>query len=1373
MSHELPNRTSAAREGAPARLETEERIIPPGEATPLEQRKTLRATVVNLTHLTEQQVRTKADREMTAKPEEMKGIKNFFVNRIWKHGLARGYYRQQEMTKARKVIHERGNLYAAENPEVEQSVHDEAMKAVMTRFTTEGDELLDTNRGESKRVLGSTMEERRPGSEAVDLNYRLKSAVESYAMGRMGDADFEEEKKRILADVRRIDGSKEDAMYADNFLEIAKQAKQAVKHGTALDQLDIDCNITIGQARDAVRTEAKYDMTDRIIDRLQKVPILRNVMSEAALSSTVAIAVGAAAFMARRLTSSRLMAWGSFGATAVFGAGIIAAGESKRQKDDRAQHARERAQGRDFDHDNAPRRTEMEKYMYEMRSASELSSGLRTALYGAGGTNEQHQMSREDIQRIVQHLSEIEARTEIMDRLDSQEQRKIDLIAYSDVTKIEQERLELKLLQVEAKKRLQHIEGDDRQFAQAALQSSTNQEITRLLGAEGEGGIRDTDRLFNKMRHGKVLKAAALGGLIGLGAGAAGQELAAYFTADQTGFVEHLTHGMDVKGDGSHHLTVLEGIRGLFASHAHGGGPAHAALLDHWHGKLPEGMSDARFTLPKEMNMAFDGHGGYNLTQNGHVLVGGLHLDEHGAFTPESVHALHHEGINAFASPSDQVEVTHDGTLNDQQFADKYGHHVSRDLWYDNDTPKPVFDLNEKKLWWGGDHNIGKDAAGNYTFTMWHMTEDGSFHDQFAAHAHELAKGGHMKLLLSISQDTQSHPIEVDIDADGTVHIPQGSEAAKLFTTDAHGHAVFNGRFAEVAEVMNTAKDGTDHVRILATHVGKGMNSIVDQVKSYVSVPHNTLTAPSGYTTDPFIPLPMWFRTPLEPVTRRAPAPAEVLPASSYGYGYYGEGLKRDYTDLSRLRNSPETLSKLEQRLRGDKVAAAKYPKVFARLDALRRFDSLTDDEKKPLLEAHEKYNKRYGAIPLDEFINRERDRMQRQVENIAIEEAKVGEKPFDKKFYEESQLVRGFERANEFVIYMPDAIGDAVLTVPAIDAISRYLELNSQYNKKLVLVTRHTELLGTLANQYEGLTVVNALEAKRHFSSRKNPNRFIVNAHMTFDQYDQFGLTPEEANDPSRVMSVDWFRWQPEECPVSDRLTKRYYKIPARIARNFEVMLGQKLYPDINATDHYIERGKNFKKESSVIRKKYGIDKNAKLFVISAGASVTPKEYQPQKWEQVFRGIFQKIPNAHIILLDDPSANRRNKYGKIADKLSGEGLKISRANERMDKMNTMMSMADYVLTPDTGLGHYAGAVGTPAVMLFLSNPALWSTPGTRPVMHPMAAQQYRQGQGLYDKAWRQDTYSAGESGEYFINDDGVLIGASDIDPQKVLEKIT
>ena len=155
--------------------------------------------------------------------------------------------------------------------------------------------------------------------------------------------------------------------------------------------------------------------------------------------------------------------------------------------------------------------------------------------------------------------------------------------------------------------------------------------------------------------------------------------------------------------------------------------------------------------------------------------------------------------------------------------------HIKRNLWYDNDTPAPNFDLNELRLKWGGSDNTGIDASGNVVMNVKDMTKPDSFHDATRADAPDLLSKGELKLMLSLSQETQNDVVLVDIDpatGNAVIDVAARPELQPFFSQTPDGKAVFNGRFAEVVHVVGQDKNGNDLVNMLATHEGDGVKGI-------------------------------------------------------------------------------------------------------------------------------------------------------------------------------------------------------------------------------------------------------------------------------------------------------------------------------------------------------------------------------------------------------------------------------------------------------------------------------------------------------------------------------------------------------------------
>ena len=333
-------------------------------------------------------------------------------------------------------------------------------------------------------------------------------------------------------------------MYADNLLEVVREVQRNVENGEKLNELDLDFDVVVGKAKNGVRTEAQFNAVDKVVDRIQKTKVGK-FANETTVASAVSIAYSLGAVASKKLANSKLFAWGSFGATAAMGAGIAGLREKKRLEEERRQHGREMAMGKTFSPDKSPRRKEMEEFRYEAKEASALTDALEQSIYriSEDGTREIRDLSQEELQTALANLAEIESRIKISDR------EKVDLISYSNVTKVSDERLRLDILRAQAKVDLRKLttgevkhpgnEGKEDVVLGKELKipegKSLDEFLTSLTGGriesliKGDEGMEKRDALFKAMRNKRVAKAVVKGLVTGLIIGGVAQEVGAFF----------------------------------------------------------------------------------------------------------------------------------------------------------------------------------------------------------------------------------------------------------------------------------------------------------------------------------------------------------------------------------------------------------------------------------------------------------------------------------------------------------------------------------------------------------------------------------------------------------------------------------------------------------------------------------------------------------------------------------------------------------------------------------------------------------------------------------------------------------------------------
>lgn len=865
-----------------------------------ENKQLLRAVVIETTRLTEAQARDIADHRMTeSKEDRSQGFFKRTITRIWKHNLFQEYYRQKEIVTARRDIVENENLYAGEEGAGEAQ-HQAAMDAIIDRFTSEyEDETLKTEERESKRTV-----------EGGDANDQIKALIREYAGNQEMSKDaFDEERGRILAmiDPAYRTGA---ATYADNFFELATQARRAIEHGTKLEQLEFDVSLTLGKARESLNTEAKMTGFDRIMEKAKGHPLGSFLTNGSAIS----IAAGAYAFMKAAgvgvLKSNVTQA-------ATFGAGVAVAGalsgynEATRLKRDRAQHMRESAKGMKFE-EGSKRREEMGENAYVSVQARDITASLNAQLDKVrAGTLSHEELS----QTTIGTLAELETRIALGD------ERKADLIAYSRFDQVEQERAALLIARAKMKAELR--KGDpDFETKLADLVGDRRVWLTR-----GEEGMDQKDRVFSKMRNKKVAGAVVRTVLVGAAAGVVFQEAAAAFNSNQDGLLEGTWKtftGSDANVDKG--ATLLEGARRLIP----GEGPRMPA------GEIHTVMvGSTAVELPQGADLVENPDGTYDLTRGGDIITDNVKLE----FGPDGNLTEASRTLLGGMDVGSTFSVTEGETLSSAEYVNQHEEltqQVRRGLWYDNDTPKPVFDKNELRQWWGGENNTGIDTEGNYVFSVDRMTAEGSFHGAESVNAEAHREAGTLKLLLSLSRDTQHQVFEVAIDAQGNAIIPPDSEIAKLMFREVDGKAVFVGQYAEVAESMGIAEDGAEQVRILSTVVGEGRDMIETP-----PVGHVLLDVPDSSDVElpPFLPLP-WARTPLERGMYGPKAPNAIPPLSPVEFAYYyggsfSEEEKKSYQERfsAAIRENPDAA--LDARAEVDQYLKKQEGAHFERIQEL------------------------------------------------------------------------------------------------------------------------------------------------------------------------------------------------------------------------------------------------------------------------------------------------------------------------------------------------------------------------------------------------------------------------------------------------------
>lgn len=784
------------------------------------------------------------------------GRSRAFLRRVWYGNIARDFYRQRQIRHGRQEVLETGNIYTLD--EGSQADHDRETGAVVERLASD-----NLHEGETNEDLEST-------EHGQMLMSQIRQLIGEYARGAIDHDALIEERTRILsqygARVHEQDRNR-GLMYADNILEVAENVRSAHEHQEGLERLDEAISGRVGEARMGVRTEVRMEATDRILDWMH-----RNHMTfanEAVIGAAVGIAIGLAKFT----TKKAITATGAVVGLGV-GAGLIAgAREHLRVGQERRTHHRQRAEGQQLPEEGATRREQFEVTRYETVSAEELTNNIQEALDGLDSTNP------DSVRALLAHVSNTRARIAMSD------ERDIDLIEYSAKTAVESERLDLDILLAQASEALQQAINDS---PEGIFPSSNLDELVGInldaINEYLEADIDQKDHAFRRLRLRRTLKMAGIAFIAGETIGLAAQEIHALTDSglrgvfgddggDRRSLLAGWFRGSGNGSDGSElHREFFEGPEFLEDQ-------THKVGVD-----LPEGYQLIETRPGEQFGWDIIGPDGKP------VLDRGLEWDTQGNLAKWVRHGLTEKGWNLHQDTltyNDPDTVTQSITRSPHEFIEKHPSEFvrfHRELWYDNNTPAPNFDLNELRQYWGGENGTGIDKNGNYVFNIANMRSDWSFHGPESANAPQLIQEGKMYVALSMTRGTQQWVEMIPVDANGNAVIDADSFAGKNLFEAVDGHASFKGAFAEAVQVTGQTQDGGVSGRMLATVVGENrIGAVTDTVQRTITEQHThfvtALEVPSEDLPIEIPPvLPIYSRRGLE----------DLRPAAGPGYGYRG-----------------------------------------------------------------------------------------------------------------------------------------------------------------------------------------------------------------------------------------------------------------------------------------------------------------------------------------------------------------------------------------------------------------------------------------------------------------------------------------------------
>lgn len=829
--------------------------------------------------------RDEADRRLTEELNEGGKFKHF-MNGIWKGNLAKNYYRAKYTLEAKDAIEDSQDVLLFNSDSTDK--RSRAMETTIDRFQSDYDELIHTDAGERRDTINDS-------SEAV---VEVKALIKKYCNGSLSDENIVEEKTRLLQALRDShgpEGLSKSVVTVDNIVAIARSVKAAVEHGESLDNTINSIQFISGEALNGVRSEAKYNTVEKIIDKLSQ--------------TKIGSVVGPNTIIAATTIAASLLKVGSHSVVGAVtktilpgvGAGLWSGiRENKRMKDDRAQHMRESAQGEEFSVDSK-RRTELEATRYDTLTANELTEHLKLV----GSDEVLNDGGKDALQAALEALAAAETRIKISDR------NKLDLITFTDAASIGDERLNLDITRAKLKVALNERLTQDRR-QELGLDASKN--VSEILSEQSttyaevlEGEINEKDKIFNKLKSRNVAKAAVTGVLTGITFGLISQEIVAAADPTRTGLLEQIWNAKNTTVGGVEHQTILNGIIS--------GDQVINRISPSGTYELADFSGESKISVSSDHSLMDNHDGTFSLIdKSGNISANHIAVNADGTFSDESLRELHELGMTVSdESFTSENIISHTTEVDAEEYVNKHlteTVHVTRDFHYDNDSS--VSDKNEMRLHWGGNNGVAAD--GGFEMSVARMTAEGSVNGENSIDWQQAAASGELKLAISATADTQSQVFMVDISPDGNISIPEGSPAAEFFSNE-DGKAVFHGAYAEVVHVAGVDENGIEHIRPLATAVGDQNPGMIQDIVSETIKTHHAVyeITTSGYetTSDVFTEM-----SPIIPInSRRSLENAEKQRGSaeySNSYNVYNTERSAESNDDSfkeevspRLNNNP------------------------------------------------------------------------------------------------------------------------------------------------------------------------------------------------------------------------------------------------------------------------------------------------------------------------------------------------------------------------------------------------------------------------------------------------------------------------------------
>lgn len=809
-------------EGPKERLAIEAAPVPkelmPAPVAVAQEPTRLRLVTVDQSVDAHRAARAKAQRDMTG---ELKGAG--FVKRWLKGNALKDIYNQLRKNKALSAIEETGDIYIHESDDA--GAREAAILATIDTMASDQDEM---------RTHGNVGERREVLAEDSEIAIGMKDFIARRIRGDIAsDAELQEEAKLFLDEHRRTHPEEvfgTGLVEVNNLLATTEAVRVAMEQGEKMEDLIANMSVVSGESRSGARTE-RTNIVERLMDKLGNHPavgalgLAPEAVGLAAAVATAVVRVGSKSVMHAAMLSLAPL---TFTGVGFVGSGILAGlRENMRTRDDRAQEAIEGEQGRTPEAGDK-RRNQIAKVAYDRMKATDMLE-----VFDAINTADLTDQTK--LEAAITTLASIEA------RIDYSEVNGVAVIEHTSAVDMSQERRQLAIARAEAKALINaNLTPDMR----TALGMDESKILDEVIGERSDAFIETfdkdrtaKDRAFHALQVRRFLKSGSLGVITSAVGAIAGQEILAMASDSRQGLIEQIwQHEATKPINGEEHRTLLDSMVNHGTEH-------HAPSANFTKGAL--GGHEKNFSFSNDQTLSKAPDGTFTLTDpNGHVIAEHLAENPNGSLTQASIDQLNQVEGGTFDDTSKLItsqEASKPQSVSLREYMKLKGAKpVTRDFDYENNTPAPIFDLNEQKLDLGGVNGSGITKSGSYQFNIGRMTNGGSFEGSNSAHVQELIKSGHVKLTV-----VGSDPHEVfllDVNKNGTVDIHPGDPAAPFFkVTD--GKLDIQARDIEAVQTNGVDSKGVTHIRPLATIVGN------DTAKDHkFTVPGKTPPAKMGYS---------------------------------------------------------------------------------------------------------------------------------------------------------------------------------------------------------------------------------------------------------------------------------------------------------------------------------------------------------------------------------------------------------------------------------------------------------------------------------------------------------------------------------------------